>query len=161
MTIAAVEKKAKESEVVISVLMMPEHANHFGNVHGGILMKLSDEAAAIAAMRHAARPAVTVAMDSMTFRQPVHIGHLVTFRARVTYVSRSSMEVRVLVTAEDPITGAKAHTNRAHLVFVALDDQGRPTPVSPLLLEDDESKKLFEAGKRRQAHRLKEQKSAI
>ena len=155
------EKSAQQSEIVLSVLMMPEHANHFGHVHGGILMKLSDEAAAIAAMRHAARPAVTVAMDSMTFQQPVQIGHLVTFRARVTYVSRSSMEIRVMVTAEDPISGEKTHTNQAHLVFVALNDQGRPTAVPPLLLEDQESKELFAAGKKRQERRINEKKGGL
>ena len=134
--------------------MMPEHANHFGNVHGGIIMKLADEAAAIAAMRHAQKRAVTVAMDSMTFRQPVQIGDLVTCTAQVTYVSKSSMEVNVEVHAENPISGQLTHTNSAYLVFVALSDQGRPSSVPPLALETDADRTEFAKAKARQDARL-------
>ena len=118
-------KTPRQSQIVLNTLMMPEHANHFGNVHGGIIMKLADEAAAIAAMRHAQKPCVTVAMDSMTFKQPVHIGEIVTCTATVTYTRRSSMEVSVEVTAEEPISGKVTLTNSAHLVFVAVDATGR------------------------------------
>jgi uncharacterized protein (TIGR00369 family) len=138
--------------------MMPEHANHLGNVHGGIITKLADEAAAIAAMRHAQKPAVTVAMDSMTFREPVHIGEIVRCTATVTYAHRSSMEVSVEVCAEEPITGKLTHTNSAHLVFVALDGEGRPSPVPELLLETDQDRKNHAAAEVRQAERLARRK---
>jgi len=153
-------KSPEQSRVVLNTLMMPEHANHFGNVHGGIIMKLADEAAAIAAMRHAQKRAVTVAMDSMTFRQPIQIGDLVTCTARVTYVSKSSMEVNVEVHAENPISGQLTHTNSAYLVFVALTDQGRPAAVPPLLLESETDAAEYAKGKARQDARLAERRGA-
>jgi len=153
-------KTPAQSQIVLNTLMMPEHANHFGNVHGGIIMKLADEAAAIAAMRHAQKPAVTVAMDSMTFRRPVHIGEIVTCTATITFVHNSSMEVTVDVTAEEPITGKTTYTNSAYLVFVALDDQGRPGNVPPLLLTTDDERRRFGEGQARQDRRLAERKSA-
>lgn len=136
--------------------MMPAHANPGGSVHGGLIMKMMDEAAAIAAMRHAQRPTVTIAVDSMTFKSPVQIGQLVTLQAKITYVRRTSMEVAVRVHAEDPVTGKIEHTNSAYFVFVALDDQRRPTRVPGLLLETDEERADFAAGERRQRHRLQE-----
>jgi uncharacterized protein (TIGR00369 family) len=149
------DKSPRESQIVLNTLMMPEHANHFGNVHGGIIMKLADEAAAIAAMRHAQKPAVTVAMDSMTFKEPVHIGEIVRCTATVTYAHRSSMEVTVEVCAEEPITGKLTHTNSAHLVFVALGPDGKPSPVPDLILETDVDRAQFEEAKKRQEDRLR------
>jgi len=136
---------------------MPEHANPQGSVHGGLIMKMVDEAGAIAAMRHANRPVVTIAMDSMTFKSPVLVGQLVTLHAAVDYVGRSSMEVSVRVLAEDPIEGTVTHTNSAWLVFIALDDAGKPTEVPGLELQDDQEQANWEAGKRRQSRRLREQ----
>jgi len=150
------KKSPTDSQIVLNTLMMPEHANHFGNVHGGIIMKLADEAAAIAAMRHAQKPAVTVAMDSMTFREPVQIGEIVTCTARITYTHRSSMEVTVDVTSEDPISGALTETNSARLVFVALDENGRPSPVPEILLETDLDRRRYAEGETRQQARLSE-----
>jgi uncharacterized protein (TIGR00369 family) len=140
--------------------MMPEHANHFGNVHGGIIMKLADEAAAIAAMRHAQRPAVTVAMDSMTFRQPVNVGDLVTCTAHVTYVHKSSMEVRVEVHAENLVSGEITHTNSAYLVFVALGDDERPARVPALLLDTEDDRAAWAAAEERQNYRLAQRQAA-
>lgn len=157
---AAMQKSPRDSQIVLNTLMMPEHANHFGNVHGGIIMKLADEAAAIAAMRHAQKPAVTVAIDSMTFKQPVHIGEIVRCTAALTYAHRSSMEVTVEVCAEEPISGKLTHTNSAHLVFVALDPDGRPAPVPDLLLETDEDRENFAAAERRQRERLERRAQA-
>ena len=148
------KKSPSDSQIVLNTLMMPEHANHFGNVHGGIIMKLADEAAAIAAMRHAQKPAVTVAMDSMTFQKPVHIGEIVTCTATITYTHRSSMEVTVEVTAEEPISGKLTHTNSAHLVFVALDGQGKPSTVPEVLLETEEQRLAYDEAKLRQEARL-------
>ena len=90
---------ARTSEISLNMLMLPEHANALGNVHGGVIMKMVDEAGAIAAMRHAHKPCVTIAIDSMTFKQPVHLGQLLVCQARVTYVGKSSIEVQVLVHA--------------------------------------------------------------
>lgn len=140
--------------------MMPEHANQLGNVHGGVIMKMVDECAAIAAMRHAQRPCVTVAIDSMTFKEPVAVGSLVTCTAVVTYVHRSSMEVSVDVNAENPITGASIHTNSAFLVFVALGPDRRATRVPELILETPGDEERFEAGRKRQEHRLAQKNAA-
>ena len=134
--------------------MMPEHANPRGTVHGGLIMKMMDEAGAIAAMRHAQRPVVTIAVDSMTFKSPVEVGRLVTFHACVTYVGRSSVEVAVRVLAEDPVRGTVTHTNSAFLVYVALDDNQQPTEVPRLEPETEEEKRQLEAGRERQKKRL-------
>jgi len=135
-------------------LMMPEHANAQGNVHGGVIMKIVDEAGAISAMRHAQRVSVTVAIDEMTFHSPVHVGELLCCVASVNFVGRTSMEVGVKVTAENPISGEVTHTNSAYLVYVALDDQGRPCPVPGIVLETDEERRRWREGKARQAERL-------
>src|SRR5919109_4760918 len=136
-------KPIRASRVTISQLMHPEHANLLGNVHGGWIMKLVDEAGALACMRHAQRKVVTVAIDSMVFRQPIRLGDLVILKAEVSYTGRTSMEVTVEVHAENPITGEQTHTNTAYLVYVALDDNGRPTPVPQLQAEtEDENNKM-------------------
>jgi len=149
-------KPARASRISISQLMQPEHANHFGNVHGGWIMKLADEAGALACMRHAQRRVVTVAVDSLVFREPIKIGDLVILNAEVTYTGRTSMEAEVQVLAENPITGERTHTNTAYLVYVALDDAGRPSSVPPLTAETEEEKLRMEKAKERQAHRLKQ-----
>jgi uncharacterized protein (TIGR00369 family) len=150
-------KPMRASRVTISQLMHPEHANLLGNVHGGWIMKLVDEAGALACMRHAQRKVVTVAIDSMTFRQPIKIGDLIVLNAEVTYTGRTSLEAEVQVLAENPITGERTHTNNAYLVYVALDDDGRPTAVRPLIAETNEEKRKMEQAKARQERRLKQQ----
>ncbi len=117
-------------------------------------MKLADETAAIAAMRHAQQPAVTVAIDSMTFREPVNVGDLLTCTAHVTYVHKSSMEVGVVVHAENLLTGLVTHTNSAYLVFVALSKEGRPAAVPGLHLETEEERREYEKAQERQSYRL-------
>ncbi len=149
-------KRVEDSSVTLSVMMGPQDTNGLGNVHGGVIMKLVDEAGGIAAMRHARRPAVTVAMDSMTFMEPIRVGMLVQFSAQLTYVGRTSMEVRVEVTAENPIVGTTAVTNTAYLVYVALDDTGIPTSVPALTYETDDQRKLAARAKERQAYRKKQ-----
>lgn len=152
-------KRVCESLVTLTQLMHPEHANNLGNVHGGVVMRLIDEAGALCAMRHARRPAVTVAVDSLTFLEPVHIGDLVTLNARLTYVGRTSMEVEVCVEAEEIRTDRRVLTNRAYVVYVALDDEGKPVPVPPLLLETPEEKARAEEARARQARRLASHRS--
>jgi acyl-CoA hydrolase len=149
-------KTVADSRITLHQLMLPQHANALGNVHGGLIMRLADEAGAICAMRHAQRPCVTVAMDSMTFRSAVHVGELLQLSAHINYVGRTSMEVGVEVTAENPITRARTHTNSAHLVFVALDDQGKPCGVPSMTLENDEERERWEKGKLRQERRKHE-----
>jgi len=134
--------------------MQPEHANNLGHVHGGWIMKLVDEAGALACMRHAQKRVVTVAVDSLVFREPIKIGDLVILSAEVTHTGRTSMEAEVLVVAENPITGERTHTNTAYLVYVGLDDEGRPTPIPALITETDEEKQRMEQAKKRQAHRI-------
>jgi uncharacterized protein (TIGR00369 family) len=148
-------KTVSASRITLSQLMHPEHANLLGNVHGGWIMKLVDEAGALSCMRHAQRKVVTVAIDSMTFRQPIRIGDLVILNAEVSYVGRTSMEAEVHVIAENPITGERTYTNTAYLVYVALDDNGRPTTVPPLRAETEEEKRRMEKAQERQEHRLK------
>ena len=147
-------KKVSASLVTLSQLMQPEHANNLGNVHGGWIMKLVDEAGALACMRHAQQRVVTVAVDQMTFQQPIRIGDLVTLNAEVSYVGRTSMEAEVHVTAENPISGERTHTNRAYVVYVALDGAGNPVPVPGLIPENEEQRQRMEDGKARQAYRL-------
>lgn len=147
-------KSPTESSVTLHQLMLPEHGNALGNVHGGVIMRVVDETGAICAMRHARRPCVTIAIDSMTFRQPVHLGELLVCSATVTWVGKTSIEVGVHVHAENPVTGAISHTNSAYVVYVALGDDKRPCPVPPLLLASEDEKRHFAEGAERQQRRL-------
>ena len=155
MTEPLAPKPISASRITISQLMHPEHANLLGNVHGGWIMKLVDEAGALTCMRHAQRKVVTVAIDSMVFRQPIRIGDLIILNAEVAYTGRTSMEATVEVLAENPITGEQTHTNTAYLVYVALDDEGRPTSVPPLQAETEEDKQKMKQAQERQRRRLK------
>jgi acyl-CoA hydrolase len=147
-------KRRTDSEVTLSQAMMLSDANPLGNIHGGAIMKLVDEAGGLAAMRHARRPVVTVEMDSMSFLSPVRVGHLLTLHGRVNWIGKSSIEVGVRVEAENPVTGEITHTNSAFAVFVALDDDGHPVSVPPLILETDEERRRWDEGEERQAIRL-------
>lgn len=147
-------KTPHASRISIAQLMQPEHANNYGNVHGGWIMKLVDEAGALACMRHAQKRVVTVAVDSFIFREPIKIGDLVILNAEVTYTGRSSIEAEVQVIAENPITGERTHTNTAYLVYVALDDQGHSTTVPALVVETEEEKQRMAQAKKRQAYRI-------
>ncbi len=143
------------SRTTIAQLMQPEHANTHGNVHGGWIMKLVDEAGALACMRHAQSRVVTVAVDQMTFRNPIRIGDLVILTAEVSHVGHTSMEAQVLVDAENPLTGEIIHTNTAYLVYVALDEFRKSYLSATLDFETDEQRQRFEEAKSRQAYRLK------
>lgn len=154
-------KRASESHITLTQLMSPADANALGNIHGGIIMKLCDEAGGMASTRHARRPAVTVTVDSMNFHSPVHVGDLVTVTAAVTWAGRTSMETRVVVTAENVIAGKTTHTNTAYFVYVALDEDGHPIPVPPLICETDEDKARFQRAAARQAERLKRRRQEV
>lgn len=146
-------KTPAQSHVRLSIMMNPEHANPHGNVHGGVIMRLVDEAGALSAMRHARAQVVTVVMDTMTFMEPIYVGNVVTLDAEVTYCGRTSMETRVLVMAEDPITGVTTTTNTAYVVYVALDNERRPQTVPPLRLTTTEEQSRHDAAEERQAYR--------
>ena len=147
-------KRISDSRVSLSQVMLPTDANPHGNVQGGVIMKLVDEAGAIVAVRHSRRNVVTVAVDSMTFLSPIYVGNLVTLTASLSYVGRTSMEVEVLVEAEDPLAGEKTHTTSAYVVYVALDESGRPCEVPALAAETNEERERIARGKERQTERL-------
>jgi uncharacterized protein (TIGR00369 family) len=147
-------KRVADSQMRLAVLMNPEQANSLGDVHGGEIMKLVDEAGALTAMKHARQIVVTVAMDSMKFLSPVHVGDLVTLNASVNYVGRTSMEVGIRVHAENVVTGQVTHTNSAYAVYVAVDRAGRTTPVPPLILESEDDRRRWDEGAARQQYRL-------
>ncbi|MGD2156711.1 MAG: acyl-CoA thioesterase [Anaerolineales bacterium] len=147
-------KNVSQSRVTLAQLMQPQHANNQGNVHGGWIMKLMDETGALACMRHAQHRVVTVAVDQMMFRHPIRIGDLVTFVAEVSFVGQTSLEAQVEVNAENPITGETVHTNTAFLVYVALDEEGFPVTVPPLIPETDYQRQRMEEGHIRQQNRL-------
>ncbi|MCA1690179.1 MAG: acyl-CoA thioesterase [Actinobacteria bacterium] len=136
-------------------------ANSTGLVHGGTVMKLCDEAAALAAVRHARRRVVTVGIDRMTFLVPITMGELVTFAASVNAVWRTSMEVGVRVTAENPLTGEVRHTNSAYLTMVALGEDGRPTPAPALLTETGAEDRRGRDAQLRRANRLAEREQIL
>lgn len=153
-------KTTQSTCITLSQLMQPEHANMRGDVHGGWIMKLADEAGALAAMRHSQQRVVTVAIDQMMFHEPIRIGDLVTLEAIVTYAGRTSMETRVQVISENPITGQRSHTNTAYFVYVALDEEGKPVRVPGLIAESDLEKKRMQEGAERQAYRLAQREHA-
>ena len=149
-------KSVQASKISIAQLMQPEHANNLGNVHGGWIMKLVDEAGALTCMRHSQRRVVTVAVDSLVFQEPIRIGDLVIINAEVSYTGRTSMEAEVNVLAENPITGERTHTNTAYLVYVALDENGHPVKVPPLRTETELEITRMQKARERQEHRLKQ-----
>jgi acyl-CoA hydrolase len=134
----------------ITTFVMPHMQNMLGDLFGGHLMALVDQAAAVAAIRHAGGPAVTASIDRVDFRARIPVGALVTCIATVDYVGNSSMDITIEVTAERPSTGEKQHTHTAHAVFVAIDAEGRPKRVPRLVAETDEERQRME---RARAHR--------
>jgi len=110
-------------------------------------------------MKPARSPVVTVRLDSMTFLEPIYVGDLVIVKAMVNWVGRTSMEVGIRVEAENPVTGQRTHTNSAYAVYVALDDQGRPKPVPPLILETEEEKRRWREAEERQQIRLSQRRA--
>jgi acyl-CoA hydrolase len=149
-------RPARDTQTALIRWMSIIDANSAGFVHGGIVMKLCDEAAGIAAVKHCRTRIVTAAIDRMTFRDPVHVGELLTCRASVNAVWRTSMEVGVRVESENPRTGEMRHTSTAYLTMVALDDEGRPTAAPPLLTESPDEKRRMREAELRRSNRLAE-----
>jgi acyl-CoA hydrolase len=154
---AAMEPKTpSESSTTLARWMGIQDANSGGNVHGGTVMKLADEAAGLAAIKHSRQRVVTAAMDRMNFLYPIRIGDLVTFSATVNAVWRSSMEVGVRVDAENPRTGEIRHTNTAYITMVAIDDTERPTSVPPLMATNPTEERRMREAELRRENRLAE-----
>jgi acyl-CoA hydrolase len=141
--------------------MGPEDMNGAGFVHGGTIMRWCDEAAGLAALRHASNRCVTAGMDRMTFNEPVAVGEVVSFRATVNAAWRTSLEVGVRVEAENPRTGQVRHTTTAYLTMVAVDDEGRPTAVPPLECSNDIERRREREAQLRRKNRLAEREQIL
>lgn len=149
-------KPASESRSELIRWMGIDDANHVGFVHGGVVMKMCDEAAAIAAMRHAGSRIVTAGVDRMAFVEPVWLGELLACHAIVNAAWRTSMEVGVRVDAENPRTGERRHTSTAYLTMVAINDEGKPHPVPGLVAESDIERQRQGEAELRRRNRLAE-----
>jgi acyl-CoA hydrolase len=147
-------RSPKNSESLVSELMMPHQVNNHGNVFGGVVLSMVDRVAGVSAMRHSGRPCVTVSFDRVDFKEPIFSGELVTCQARVNFVGRTSIEIGVRVEAEDLLSREKRHTNTCFLTFVAIDANHRPIPVPPLKLETEADEKRFREGQRRREVRI-------
>jgi uncharacterized protein (TIGR00369 family) len=147
------------SRATMSELMMPNMANNLGHVFGGVILSLVDRVAAVAAIRHARQPCVTVSVDRVDFHEPIYLGELVTASASVNFVGRTSMEVGVRIEAEHLVTGTRRHTNSCYVTFVAIDAGGRPSLVPPLALETEEDRRRHAGAADRRRRRLEERQS--
>ena len=147
-------KTVSSSKTVMARTMLPSDANPYGNVHGGEIMKLIDACAGAAATRHARGRVVTAFVDGLSFVSPVYVGYLVTAKASVNHVGKTSMEVGVRVDSEDLLTGEVAHVSSAYLVFVSTDEKGAPVPLPLLIAETDEEHRRMRAAEERRAQRL-------
>jgi uncharacterized protein (TIGR00369 family) len=145
-----------QSRFVMTRFMIPQDTNPYGSIHGGVIMKYIDEAAAVAAIRHCRQNAVTASIDRLHFLRPVHVGELVFFKANVNMVGRTSMEVGVRVEAENLYTGEVRHVASAYITFVSVDEQGNPIPVPPLLLESKEDSRRSDEALLRRRMRMEE-----
>lgn len=134
----------------MSILMTPDYANFIGNVHGGDLLRLLDQVAYACASRYSGHHSVTLSVDKVLFKEPIHVGELVTFRASVNYTGRTSMEIGIRVEAQNIQTREIRHTNSSYFTMVAMDN-GTPVKVPSLPLETDLQKERFERAKQRRA----------
>lgn len=147
-------RPVRESQAMLAELTLPQDANNWGFLLGGKVMHLVDICGALAAMKHARCPVVTASADSINFMHPVYMNQLITLQSSVNRVFHTSMEVGVRVTVEDLITGECRHTTSAYLTFVAVDEDGKPVPVAPVIPETEEEKQRYEAAGVRREHRL-------
>ncbi len=152
-------RTVSDSQHEAAELMMPHEANILGHVFGGAILAMMDKTAAVAAIRHSRTACVTVSVDRVDFREPIHVGDLVVMKASVNYVGRSSMEIGVRVEAEHLIEGVRRHTNSCYLTFVAVDKNGRPVEIPLVVPETDVEKKRYAAAQERRRRRLEERKA--
>jgi len=148
-------KPVSASKVEMTELVLPGQTNTVGNIFGGRVMQLIDIAAGVAAMRHARKTVVTIFVDQLHFKNPIKMGQIVILNAWVEYVGKTSMEVGVDVFSEHPSTGERISTTTAHLTFVAIDKNGKPSSIPPLILESEEENERHELAKRRREQRNK------
>ena len=148
------DKKASESVVIMTELVLPNDTNTFGNLMGGRLMYWMDIASALAAMKHCGSPVVTASVDNISFENPIKLGNVVHIEAKVTRAFNTSMEVHMKVWGEDAIHQTKYKSNEAYFTFVALDTNSKPKPINKLIAETKEEIELFEGALRRRQLRL-------
>lgn len=151
-------KKVRESSLVMTQYMTVQDVNVAGNVHGGVILKLIDTAAGIVAIRHARSNAVTASIDRVDFHHPVFAGQLLTLKASLNFVGKTSMEIGVRVEAETLLTGEVRHTASAYLTYVALED-GKPRSAPPLILETEDEKRRNRQAQARREARLREKQT--
>lgn len=149
-------RPVRETQHETAQLMMPQHANVLGHVFGGVVLSMMDTTAAVSAIRHARLACVTVSVDRVDFREPIHVGDLVIMKSSVNFVGRTSMEIGVRVETENLLTGVRRHTNSCYLTFVAVDRNGKPVPVPKLKPETPEEIRRYQAAKERRERRLQE-----
>ena len=149
-------RPAHDSRHETSEIMMPQHANNLGHVFGGVILSMIDRTAAVAAIRHARNSCVTVSIDRVDFKEPIHLGDLVVMKANVNFAGRTSIEVGVRVEAEDLITGVRRHTNSCYMTFVAIDRDGRPVTVPAVIPSTPEEERWYAAAQERRRRRLAE-----
>lgn len=142
-------KRMADSLTVMSLLMKPNDANHLGNVHGGVILKLMDEAAYVCCAKHCAQDCVTASFERVDFLAPIKVSDVVTITAVLNFVGRTSMEVGIEVEALDPQTGKRQKTHSSLVTMVAINKKGQPVAVPPLVHETEEEKRRFEQGKAR------------
>ena len=151
-------KKISESRTTMTEVVLPNDANNYGNILGGKVMHLMDMAAAIAALRHCRKPVVTVSVDSLHFVHPIPVGQLVLLEAVVTRSFSTSVEVQVEVFSENPLSGKQEKTSSAFLTFVALDSEGHPLKIAPVIPKSVQEKDRYQKALDRRRRRLKEVK---
>jgi acyl-CoA hydrolase len=147
-------RSPRESEAIMTEMVLPQHTNAIGTVFGGVVMSWVDIAAAICAERHCHRQVVTASVDALSFLAPIKLGWIVTLKSSINYVWKTSCEVGVKVTAENPRTGESFQTATAYVTMVALDSNGRPTLMPPIEPETDDQKRRYEEAKARRISRL-------
>jgi acyl-CoA hydrolase len=155
-------KKSKPmsgSRVEMTQMVLPGDTNSQGNIFGGRVMQVIDITAAVAALRHARKPVNTVFIDRLDFKHPIKMGHIVILFAQVEYAGTTSMEIGVEVFSENPLSGERIKTTTAHVVFVALDEHGKPTQVPAVIAETDEERKRYDSAKNRREQRVRQRQA--
>jgi acyl-CoA hydrolase len=150
----------EKQSLVMSEIMTPDMVNFHGNVHGGDLLKLLDRVAYVCASRYSGKPTVTLSVDQVVFKEPIHVGELVTFYASVNYVGNSSMEIGIRVVAENFLTNQSRHTNTCYFTMVAIDEKGKPSKISPLKINNEVQQQRFDQALLRKKVRLSLQKKS-
>lgn len=156
-----IARSPARSRVEMTEIVLPAHTNRFGTVFGGQIMSWVDIAGAVASQRHAESLVVTAAIDQVHFIHGARMGDVITLHAQVNYAGRTSMEVGVRVTSENPVAGICHHTATAYLTFVAVDEHGKPQPVPPVEPVTDDDRRRYEAAEQRRLQRLEARQKAV